>query len=706
MTLADKLGQMTQHACQRHDGQEVQAAVHAGQIGSFLNARGREHRNQLQRWAVEETRLGIPLIFGRDVIHGYRTAFPIPLAQAASFDLESIEEAARIAAREAAEEGVDWTFAPMVDIARDPRWGRVAEGAGEDPFLTSAVGAAMVRGYQGEDPSEPERIAACAKHYVGYGASESGKDYNSTFIPEQLLREVYLAPFRACVRAGALTLMSGFNDLNGIPASGNELSLRQILKGEWAFSGFVVSDWASLREMIVHGYCVDEADVAEKSLRAGVDMEMASRCFLDHLSELLERSAVDIELVDDAVRRILLVKHRLGLFEHPYTEAPRESVALKGAHLRHAERLAERSIVLLKNAAEALPLAEDVRSIAVIGPLADDGHEQIGCWAFDAQREASVTVLSALRDRVKSETELHFAPGLGDARDTSEALFDDAVAAARRSEVSVLVLGENANISGEARSRAFLDLPGAQLRLIEEVAAVAPKVVLLIMAGRPLTIGRACELAHAVLYAWHPGTMAGPALAKLLFGDRSPSAKLPISFPRTVGQLPIYYGHKNTGRPAQRDFEGLPDGNPLDPRGMNSSYLDVQNSPQFPFGHGLSYTEFGFSNLAVSPTSCPVDGRLLVSLDVTNRGARAGTEVVQLYVRDHVGSITRPVRELKGFQRVSLAPGETRRVQFELPASTLAFPGQDMQPVVEPGQFSVFVGASSQAELRAEFSLR
>ena len=708
MTVAEKVGQMVQHALfkrQQEDPAELERtleAVRTGQVGSFLNAGSLELRNQLQRAAVEQSRLGIPLIFGRDVIHGYKTIFPIPLALAASFEPALAEAAAAAAAHEASEVGIDWTFAPMVDVTREPRWGRVAEGFGEDPLLASRFGAAMVRGFQGENPAEPGRVAACAKHYLGYGASESGKEYNTTWVPEGLLRDVYLPPFRACVEAGVATVMCGFNDLNGVPMSGNRWALRELLKAELGFHGFVVSDWASTHEMIAHGLCADDRQVALESARAGVDMEMASKAYHAELSQLVASGEVPKEELNDAVRRILNVKHQLGLFDTPYAAAPRVSVALSRPHLDLARAAARASLVLLKNEAGCLPLSSELKSLAVIGPLAADPHNPLGCWSFDGDRAASVTLLAALRERLGSGVRVEHVPGVPDCRSTDVSGFDAALCAVQAAEVAVVVLGEDANISGECRSRAFLGLPGAQAALLERLAQCNTPLVVVIMAGRPLTLEKEHERASALLYAWHPGTMAGPAIVDVLFGDVAPSGKLPISFPRTVGQVPIYYNSKNTGRPPRQDFRGIPSGTALDPVDMDASYLDVEVTPQFPFGFGLSYTTFEYAELVVSPQR----GRAFeISVRVSNQGLCRGVEVVQLYVRDRVGSVTRPVRELKGFQRIELAAGASERVTFELAASDLAFCGRDLRVRSEPGVFDVYVGGDSRASLTAEFEL-
>lgn len=703
MTLTEKLGQMSQHAHGIGEIDEVEQRVREGKIGSFLNATPLDVRNSLQRLAVTETRLGIPLLFGRDVIHGYRTIFPIPLGLGATFDPELVERVCEVAAAEAAEDGTDWTFAPMVDITRDPRWGRVAESPSEDPYLMAKMGAAMVRGFQGDDPSRPGRLAACAKHFAGYGASESGKDYNSTWIPEGQLRELHLASFRACVEAGVLTVMSGFNDLNGIPVTANELLLRRILKEEWGFSGMVVSDWASASELIIHGLCADEREVARATLIAGLDMEMATRNFIDRLQSVVEDEPTLLGFIDEAVRRVLGVKHRLGLFDEPYVEPPTTSVAVCERHLDVARKAVHQSVVLLKNDGDLLPLRGDEK-IALIGPLADDRENQLGCWAFDGLVDRAVTLRTALEGQL-SEGRVSYSSGLSDCRSDDTSGFDEAVAAVKESDVAVVVLGEDAGISGESKCRAFLDLPGAQLELLARLSETGTPIVLIVMAGRPLTIGAACDLASSVFFAWHPGTQAGPGLVDLLLGGVAPSGRLPTTLPRTVGQIPIYYAAKNTGRPAPTEFRGIPEGTPLDPVGFASSYLDVEVSPLFPFGFGLSYTTFGYDDLRVSPQRAEVGVPIEVTVRVTNTGKRAAEEVVQLYVRDLVASVTRPVRELKGISRVALAPGESRDVRFVLSERELEFVGRDMKYVVEPGKFQVMVGGSSNAQLSSEFEL-
>ncbi|HEU4581217.1 MAG TPA: glycoside hydrolase family 3 N-terminal domain-containing protein [Polyangiaceae bacterium] len=711
LTLAEKVGQMSQLTLPEQ--LEADAASHArllaelraGGIGSCLNARDLELRNELQRVAVEETRLGIPLLFGRDVIHGYRTIFPIPLAVAASFDPSLAEAVAAAAAREAREAGIDWTFAPMVDVTREPRWGRVAESFGEDPWLASRLGAAMVHGFQGNDPSRPDRLAACAKHYLGYGATEAGKEYNTTWVPEPLLRDVYLPPFRACVEAGVLTVMCGFNDLNGVPMSGQRWALRELLEGELGFRGFVVSDWASIEEMIQHGSCAGAREAALEAASAGVHMEMVSRTYRQELVQLVESGALPMAEIDDAVRRILQVKLALGLFERPYTQRPQPSAALCSEHLELARRAARQSLVLLENRGGCLPLSSSLASLCLVGPLADDPHNPLGCWSFDGDRHATVTLLSALRQRLGARVQLSYAPGLPDARSSDRSGFESARAAVAAAQAAIVVLGEDGNISGECRSRAFLGLPGVQTELLELLASTGTPLIVVVMAGRPLTLAREAELASALLYAWHPGTLGGPAIADVLFGDAPPSGKLPISFPRTVGQVPIYHAHKNTGRPPRTGRRGIPSGTPLDPVDMDASYLDVDVSPAYPFGFGLSYTSFRYSELSVSPTRGSFDTRFEVSALLTNTGDRRGVEVAQLYVRDLVGSRTRPVRELKGCQRVELPAGGSERLRFALAASDLAFCRRDLSVGAEPGRFQVFVGGDSTASAGAEFEL-
>lgn len=687
MALEEKLGQMSQSTAMRTPiSESIKREIRQGRWGSFLNAGGPTDRAEAQRIAVVESRLGIPLIFGRDVIHGYRTVFPIPLGQAASWNPDLVRRAAAVAAREASGEGIHWTFAPMLDIARDPRWGRVAESLGEDPYLAAALGAAMVRGFQ-------PTVAACAKHYVGYGAAEAGRDYNSTFIPENQLREVYLPPFQASVRAGVATVMTGFNALNGVPATGNAFTLRHILRGEWGFDGVVVSDYESVAEMVRHGTARDGAEAARQALRAGVDMEMVSTTYFDHLKQ-----APDMAAIDAAVRNILRLKFRLGLFERPMPPAVPAEIRAEAREI--ATQLAAQSLVLLKNENAVLPLARGLKKVAVIGPLADSPVDQMGCWVMDARPEDAITPLAALRARL-GPARVAYAPGLRNSRDKRRDGFAAALEAAKAADAVLLFLGEEQILSGEAHSRAFLDLPGAQEEFVEEVARAGKPMVTVVLAGRPLTFHNVAAKSAAVIYAWHPGTMGGPAIADVLFGDRVPAGKLPITFPRTVGQVPIYYAHLNTGRPASPGELGIPIGDPVDPQGYTSKYLDVDFTPEYPFGYGLSYTTFEYSPPRVSIAG----GTVTVSAEIANRGAREAEEVAQLYVRDLVASVARPVRELKGFERIRLKPGEKRTVSFRLTEKDLAFYNESMQLVTEPGEFQAWIAPHSAAGTDVRFTL-
>ena len=710
MTLTEKIGQLVQvNASGGQVPDALRQRVREGRIGSMLNEIVPAASQELQRIAVEESRLGIPLLMGRDVIHGYRTIFPIPLGQAAAWDPELVAAAAAVAAEEAAGAGFQWTFAPMMDIARDPRWGRIAEGFGEDPHLASVLAAAMVRGFQGDKLSAPNRIAACAKHYAGYGAAEGGRDYDTAWIPEGLLRDVYLPPFKAAVDAGVATVMTSFNEINGVPSSGSDFLLRRVLRGEWGFKGFVVSDWNSMSEMIAHGFAKDLPDVAQKSIAAGVDMEMQSAAYSDHLEALVRAGKVPQPLVDEAARNVLRVKLELGLFDtrRPFAASVPGKPGPQALAL--AKRTAVRSVVLLKNEGRLLPLAREKATVAVIGPLADDPYEVLGTWNRDGQIDDTVTPLAAIRTLLGSAERVHYAIGLKQARGRDTSDFAAAVEAARQSDVALLFIGEEAILSGEAHSRAHLDLPGAQKELVVAVAATGKPLVLVVLAGRPLTIPDVFAKAQAVLYAWHPGTMTGPALADLLFGLESPSGKLPITFPKTEGQIPVYYAHKNTGRPPTGRKLTLIDDIP--PRARQSSlgdasrYLDVGYEPLYPFGYGLSYTEYRYANLRLSSERVKKDDTLRVLVDVTNAGSRDGQETVQLYVRDLVASLTRPVKELKAFQRVRIPAGQTKVVELELPVSSLGFHDPAMRYVVEPGAFRLWVGGDSASGLESGFEV-
>ena len=700
MTLDEKIGQMSQSTSMTTPlSGQIKEEIRRGRWGSFLNAGSPQDRAEAQRIALKESRLGIPLLFGRDVIHGYRTIFPIPLGQSASWDPDLIEQAARIAAHEAFADGIRWTFAPMVDITRDPRWGRVAEGLGEDPYLASRLAVAMIHGFQSDSLSSTGAIAASAKHYVGYGAAEAGREYNSTWVPEGQLREVYLPPFQAASDAGVATFMPGFNALNGVPATGNLFTLQKILRGEWNFKGMVVSDYTAIPEMIQHGYAANTADAARKALLAGVDMEMVSTTYFDHLKTLVEKGLVDRRAIDAAVRNILRLKFQLGLFDQS-PPVPVEPPAAEALEI--AKRLATESIVLLKNDTHILPLSKSNEKIAVIGPLADSPVDQMGTWTMDGRASDVQTPLAALREKL-GDARVLYSPGLKNSRDLARDGFEDALQKARMADVVLLFLGEEQILSGEAHSRAFLDLPGAQEALVNEIAKLGRPLVTVVLAGRPLTFHETAAKSKAILYGWHPGTMGGPAIADLLFGDAVPSGKLTITFPRTVGQVPIYYAQLPTGRPASSSDLGIPLGNPVNPVGYVSKYVDVDFTPEFPFGYGLSYSDFKYSNLRVSAPKLRMGGLLTLAADITNTGAVAADEIVQLYVHQDVASVSRPVRQLKGARRVHLKPGETVNVQFLVTTKDLAFYNQRMQLLTEPGTFHFWIAPDSVRGIEGKF---
>jgi beta-glucosidase len=702
MTLEEKLGQLNQRSARWNTGpgrmdadSTMRASLRRGEIGSFFNITGAGATTEVQRIAVEETRLRIPLIFGLDVIHGYRTIFPIPLAEAATFDPTLIEEASRVAAVEATAAGVHWTFAPMVDIARDPRWGRIAEGAGEDPFVGRQMAAARVRGFQGPSFNDRTSLLACAKHYAAYGGAEGGRDYNTVDVSERTLRDVYLPPFKAAVDAGAGTLMAAFNEIGGVPSSANPYLLHQVLRREWGFQGFVVSDWTSVNELVLHGAVSDRTEAGIAALRSGVDMDMESKIYADELVAAGQSGALSVAVVDEAVRRVLRVKFAKGLFEDPYrgTSVSAERAAMvTPAHRALARRVAQRSIVLLKNERGTLPLRTDLRSIAVIGPLAASTSDPLGCWAGLGDTTDVVSLLEGIKRTVGGRTKVRYERGC-EVEDVSTKGFPKALAAARASEVVVLALGESRNMSGEASNRSSLDLPGVQQQLLEQVVSVGKPVVLVLMNGRPLSVTWAAEHVPAIVEGWFGGIEAGNALADVLFGAVNPSGRLPVSVPRSVGQVPCYYNHKNTGRPPSQDH-------------YTSKYLDLPASPLYPFGFGLSYTSFRYGTVELSSPSVGWNDTLWVSVSVTNAGTRSGEEVVQLYIRDRVGSVTRPVKELKGFLRISLAQGATTTVRFALTADDLAFWNAEMHFTAEPGWFDVMVGGNSVDTQSAAFELR
>ena len=681
MTFAEKVGQMTQFS---GTNKRYAQMIREGKIGSLLNVIGAEENNRLQKIAVEESRLGIPLVIGLDVIHGYRTIFPIPLAASASWDTVLIRKAAEIAAKEAASSGIHWTFAPMVDIARDARWGRIAEGAGEDPFLGAAAARAQVLGFQGKDLSDPLTLLACAKHYVGYGAAEGGRDYNTVDVSERTLREIYLPPFKAAVDAGVGTLMSAFNEIGGVPTSANQFTLRTILKGEWGFDGFVVSDWNSIGELVAHGIAKDQLEAGIKGLTAGVDMDMEGRCYTTAMEALVTDGTLSEELINDAVRRILRIKFKLGLFEHPYIdENLQKELILHRNHIQTALELARESIVLLKNEKDVLPLnGKKLNTIALIGPLAGDKDAPLGTWRCQGKQEDVVTVYEGLKNKLGDDVKIIYTKGC-DVKGNSRSGFKKAIKAVRKADIVVMVMGESADMSGEAASRADLNLPGVQVELINAIAETNKPIVLVLMNGRPITLSNIESKVSAIVETWHLGIGHGNAVADVLTGDYNPSGKLTATFPRSVGQIPIYYNHKNSGRP----------NNPSDK--FTSKYIDLPSSPLYPFGYGLSYTKFKYTGIEVENNCLLSTDELVVSINVKNTGKRDGDEVVQLYIRDMVSSVTRPVKELKGFQRVALEAGEQKTVQFRIPVRNLGAYDLNMSYTVEPGEFSIMVGGNS-----------
>ncbi len=711
MTLVEKIGQMSQWSTTENEiTEEFQQALQQGQVGSVLNQVNLSTINQMQRIAVEESRLGIPLLVGRDVIHGFKTIFPIPLGQAASWCPQLVERCAKASAMEAAKAGINWTFAPMIDISRDPRWGRIAESLGEDPFLCSQLATAMVTGFQGGSLAKPGTIAACAKHFAGYGASESGKDYNTTSIPETELRNVYFPPFLAAQAANVRSFMTSFSDLNGIPASANQWLMKTVLRQEWQFDGIVVSDWDSILQLISHGVAANESEAASLAFNAGIEMEMNSNLYRTWLPDLIKKQPQLIQELDKMVYRILKLKAQLGLFKNPYVNPTDSAFTHKENHLQLAKECAIKSCVLLKNDKQALPLCKkNLASLAVIGPLADDQYEQLGTWIFDADETLSVTPLKAIEEYLAGKVTVNYCKAMENTRSLSKACFDDAVALASRSPVTILFLGEESILSGEAHCRSRLDLPGRQQQLIEAIAKTATSIVLVIMAGRPLTLEPVLDKVDSLIYAWHPGTMAGSAICELLFGLTSPSGKLPVTFPRSVGQIPIYYGHKNSGRPAQQEnfvkIEDIPVRAPQTSFGMTATHLDVHFSPLFSFGFGLSYSQFKYTKLNLNKQTVSPDEDLSISVIISNIGDYAGDEIVQLYTRDLVASITRPVKELKRFKRIHLKSGESRKVEFQLSTDDLAFYNQKSQRVTESGKFLLWVGGSSQTSLVSEFNI-
>jgi beta-glucosidase len=710
MSLDQKIGQLQQSNIEAKTLAEipdsVKQAIRAGKVGSYLNLTSLEVANELQRIAVEESQSGVPLLIARDVIHGYKTIFPIPLGQAASWNADGVRKGARIAAIEASSDGIRWTFAPMIDISRDARWGRIAESFGEDPYLTSILGVASVEGYQGTDLSDPTSIAATAKHFIGYGAAEAGRDYNTTYIPEPLLHNQYLPPFAAVVKAGAASIMTAFNDLNGTPASVNTYTMDKILRQELGYDGVLVSDWDSVIEAIVQGVAVDKKEAALLAARATLDMEMVSTSFQENLATLVAEGKITETEIDAKVRRILTLKAALGLFESPYTEASRQTVKNSAEFREVAKEVAGESLVLLKNNNNLLPLKPG-QSIALIGPLADAAHDQLGTWVLDGEKKDSVTILAA----VKTETSnVAYVRALEHSRSHKTDDFNKAIKAAKKADVIVYVGGEEASLSGEAHSRAGIRLPGAQEQLIAELKATGKPLVMVLLAGRQVAMHEIIDSIDALVMAWHPGTMAGPAVSDLLFGHTEPVGRLPVTWPKVTGQLPMYYNHMNTGRPPQSRPFVFMDDYPIEANqhslGHATTHMDIGYEPQFPFGFGLSYSEVSYSTTKSAKTQYQRDDNYTFSAEVTNVGKRPVTEVVQLYIRDVTGSVTRPVRELKQFKRVVLQPGQKQTVSFELNRNDLMFFNAQTEHVFEPGIFHAWVAPNAQAGELVKFSVQ
>ncbi|WP_261324523.1 glycoside hydrolase family 3 N-terminal domain-containing protein [Microbulbifer agarilyticus] len=720
MSTQEKIGQLALRdwgTFGASDMKAIKQAIREGRVGGFLNvsfsAVDDDAFAELQRIAVEESPLGIPLLFGQDVIHGYETIFPIPLGQAASWNPELIKNGARVAAQEASADGIRWTFAPMIDISRDPRWGRIAETLGEDPLLTSILGVAMVEGFQTANLADPSSLAACGKHFAGYGAAEGGRDYNSAYIPERLLRDIYLPPFKAGIDAGMQSIMSTYSTLNDVPGTGSPFLFKQILRDEWGFDGFVVSDWNAVMEMVPHGFARDAKHAATLAANAGIDMEMYTDTYEQFLPQLMDEGTFSEAQLDTAVANILRVKLRLDLWSNPYPRAKskteREQIIRNDEFLNAAKEAAKETFVLLKNDKQLLPLKKG-QTVAVIGPLAEAAHDQLGTWIYNGDKKYSHTLLPALREMVGEEGEILYAAGLDYSRDTSTRGFKSALRAARKADVVLFVGGEEAILSGEGHSRGDIRLPGAQADLVAALAETGKPLAMVLLAGRPLQLDDTLEQADAVMMAWHPGTMAGPALADVLYGETSPSGRLPLSWPVGAGQIPIYYNHLATGRPPTDDnytriekigrevFQHQP--------GNSSNLLDYGHKPLFPFGYGLTYSAFEYKDLALSDTTMDADGQITVSATLTNTGKTTATETAQLYVRDLVGSVSRPVRELKGFERITLNPGESRQVQFTLSPDQLAFHNADMQQVVEPGEFRVWIAPNAESGLEGGFTLK
>ncbi|MBI2428934.1 MAG: glycoside hydrolase family 3 C-terminal domain-containing protein [Ignavibacteriales bacterium] len=703
MTIDEKLGQLNQIGGTWYDtkterlNEEQTALLKAGSIGSFLGINGAAETGRIQRIAMEETRMKIPVMFGADIIHGFRTITPIPLAEASSWNPELVERSARIAAIEGAAAGVHWNYAPMVDIARDPRWGRIAEGSGEDVFLGSAMAAARVKGFQGKNLLEYGSLLACAKHFAAYGGAEAGRDYNTVDMSERSLREIYFPPYKAAIDAGAWTLMSAFNEIGGVPSSGSHWLMTDLLRKEWGFKGLVVSDYTAIMELLNHRIAKDSTEAGIVGLSAGVDIDMVSRIYIYKLAEAVRSGKLSEEIVNEAVRRVLRVKFAYGLFNDPYRNAKPEKekeLLLHKDHRAVAREIARQSIVLLKNEKSILPLSTSTKKIALIGPLAGKEHRRdlAGAWAWVQNPDDVVSVIEGIASKLSSQTKVLYDKGCEIESDSGSRI-SQAVKLAKQSDVVIAVLGESQHVSGEAASKTDLDLPFMQKELLKALHKTGKPIVLVVMNGRPLTLQWEADNIPAIVEAWHLGVETGNALADVLFGDYNPSGKLPVTFPRSVGQIPIYYNHKSTGRPMVEKDK------------YTSRYLDSPNSPLYPFGFGLSYTTFSYSNVKVSSSSIKKDQKINVSVDIGNSGKRSGEEVVQLYIRDDVATVTRPVKELKGFKKISLNTGEKKTVEFTLMPDDLSFYNLDMKKVVEPGTFTVFVGGNSADYIETKFEV-
>ncbi len=702
MTLEEKIGQLNQLSFGIGWGPTIKSQVpdeyknliRQGKIGSFLNALGADFTKDLQKVAIEESRLKIPLLFGYDVIHGFRTTFPVPLAEASSWDPELVEKSSRFAAQEAASVGVHWTFAPMVDIARDPRWGRIVEGSGEDTYLGSVMAAARVKGFQG-DLNSNKNILACAKHFAAYGAAEGGRDYNTVDISERTLREIYLPPFKAAVDAGAETFMCSFNEIAGIPSSANEKLLTGILRNEWGFNGFVVSDWNSIGELVNHRDAKNLKAAAELGITAGVDMDMEARSYIDNLTNLVREGNIPEKLIDTSVRRILKSKFKLGLFENPYKycNAQIEKNTVLSEEIQNAAfDDAKKSIILLKNENAILPLEKNIKTIAIIGPLANSKKDPLGTWHAMGDSNDVITVVQGIKNKVSNATKVLYSKGCS-INDSSTTGFKDAIKTANKADVVIMVIGESETMSGEAHSRSSIELPGIQNDLVKEIYKTRKPVVAVLMNGRPLATEWISDNIHAIIESWFLGIKSGSAIAEVLFGDYNPSGKLPVTVPRTTGQIPIYYNQKSTGRPGDTTNR------------YTSKYIDLPLTPLYPFGYGLSYTQFDYSNLTLSSNKITSDQTLKIKVDIKNSGNYDGEEVVQLYIRDDFASVTRPVKELKRFKKIFLKKGETKTVGFEIDNNDFSFYNKNMKFVSEPGMFTVYVGTNSVDVIQNQFEL-